>query len=135
MKKLLLAILIILINISLAGAQTGRLRIYHFHVKERCPSDERIEKMTISLLDSLYKKEVGSRKIVRKSVNFDLKKNAKLAKKYKVTTIALIFALDIKGVETVVDLTDWAFANAFDEAKFKKELAEKINEALSKISQ
>lgn len=135
MKKIILLFILIAFQANLTFGQQNKLKIYHFHVKERCPMDERIEQMTITVLDSLYSKELKSGKIIRKSVNFDLKRNARLAARYKITTISMIFSINAKGVETVIDLTDWAFKYAFNDPVFKKELIEKINDALVKISQ
>jgi hypothetical protein len=132
--KLLIVIFGILIPL-LSNGQKPAVYIYHFYTFERCPADLKIEELTNHLLDSVFKKEIASRQIIRKSLNFNLRKNVKLAKKLNVTTIAMIINIvDESGKQSNSDLTDWAFAKVWDEPVFKAELQAKIINALSKIN-
>jgi hypothetical protein len=127
MKKYLLILLVIFITFF-SHSQNVKLQIFHFYANERCPGDQRIELLTIKTLDSLFKIQLKNKTITRRSVNFELKSNAKLVKKINVSTIALIFnIIDAKGNESYVDLTDWAFKNVWNEEKFRSELQDKIN--------
>jgi len=118
----------------LSKSQKPAVYIYHFYSFERCPADLRIEELTNHMLDSVFLNEVTSRKIIRKSLNFNLRKNVKLAKRLNVTTIAMVInVVDDSGKQTIIDLTDWAFAKVWDDAVFKAELQLKIKDALSKI--
>ena len=129
--KNLFILLSIFCFLSGSFAQRPCVFIYHFYANERCPGDLRIEYLTKHTLDSLFKNEMTKKIIIMKSVNFEKHKNEKLAKKFNISTIALVFnIIDSKGKETAIDLTDWAFANVWDEGKFRKELQQKISEAL-----
>jgi hypothetical protein len=135
MKKVGLFVVVLFCLPFALSAQKQTVCIYHFYAHERCPGDLKIEELTKRTLDSLFSNELRSEKITRKSLNFEKRKNERLVKNFNVSTIALIINIrDSRGKETFNDLTDWAFANVWDEGKFRKELQEKINEALTQIS-
>ena len=97
------------------------IEVIQFHSEHRCMTCNKIEKLTRETL-----KEFKS--IPFSLVNVDDAKNEKKAEQFEATGTALFLYNPKTGKKK--DLTDFAFMNAGDEAKFKKELKKEIENFL-----
>ena len=105
--------------------------VLYFHGKQRCATCQAIEKETKDLIDTQFADEVKSGKIRFRVVDITKSENEALADKYEITWSSLVLVKYDNGKETSENLTQFAFANArSNPARFKKELAAKINQML-----
>ena len=93
------------------------IEIIQFHSEHRCMTCNKIEKLTRETLKEF-------KTIPFSLVNVDDAKNEKKAEQFEATGTALFLYNPKTGKKK--DLTDFAFMNAGDEAKFKKELKKEI---------
>ena len=107
------------------------VEVLYFHGAQRCATCIAIEKNTQELIETAYAEPLESGKLVFRSV--DIAKEEVLAEKYKVSWSSLILVdYDKSGVESVIDLTEFAFCNARNAPdKFKAGLSERITEMLN----
>lgn len=109
---------------SLRLSDGDKTKVYYFHNTRRCPTCEAIEKVTKSVLNESYKKQMEEGTIEYASFNAEEKKNKELCKKLNVTGSALIV---LKG-EQINDLTSKGFMYALNQP-------EKLKDALVKALQ
>jgi len=93
------------------------IEVIQFHSEHRCMTCNKIEKLTRETLKEF-------KDIPFSLVNVDDAKNEKKAEQFEATGTALFLYNPKTGKKK--DLTDFAFMNAGDEAKFKKELKKEI---------
>lgn len=97
------------------------IEVIQFHSEHRCMTCNKIEKLTRETLKEF-------KDIPFSLVNVDDAKNEKKAEQFEATGTALFLYNPKTGKKK--DLTDFAFMNAGDEAKFKKELKKEIEKFL-----
>ena len=111
MKKLALVLIAIVLVIyadrSLAAKKgqpakprPGNLVVYYFHGGFRCPSCLKIEKYTKESVESNYKDQIKSGKIVFKIINIDVKGNEHFIMDYQLYTKSVIVSLVKDGKQT-----------------------------------
>jgi hypothetical protein len=111
----------------------NRIEVIDFHTTHRCKTCLKIENNAKKLLLSTYKKQMNSGKISFQTINIDKKENYKMAERYEAAGSALFINVIKNGKETHIDLTDFAFMNAFNDEKFAKELKTKIDKQLKTL--
>jgi hypothetical protein len=111
--------------------QTLKVKIYYFHVTNRCPSCIAIENATQKTLDTYFSKEVKNGAIKFYMLNVDEDTNKEISEKYQAFGSAL-FVTGIKNrKENPVDLTGDGFKFARNkEDKFISILKSEIEKAL-----
>lgn len=97
------------------------IEVIQFHSEHRCMTCNKIENLTRETLKEF-------KAIPFSLVNVDDAKNEKKAEQFEATGTALFLYNPKTGKKK--DLTDFAFMNAGDEAKFKKELKKEIENFL-----
>lgn len=100
------------------GTTKATIEVIQFHSEHRCMTCNKIEKLTKATLKSYPT-------IPFLLINVDDEKNTKKAEQFEATGTAL-FLFNPKNRKKK-DLTDMAFMNAGDEAKFEKELKKEID--------
>ena len=137
--KQLLILLAIMIGLTACAADEQKkedtpkdgVEVLYFHGKQRCATCQAIEKETKALIDSQFADAVKSGKVRFRVVDITKSENEALADKYEITWSSLVIVKYNNGKETSENLTQFAFANArSNPARFKKELATKINQML-----
>lgn len=111
----------------------NRIEVIDFHTTHRCKTCLKIENNAKKLLQTSYKKQMKSGKISFSTINVDKRKNYKIAERYEAAGSALFINVVKNGKETHIDLTDWAFMNAYNDKKFAKELKAKIDKQLKTL--
>jgi len=112
---------------------TNVIEVIDFYTTHRCVTCIDIENNTKYTLDTYFKREVASHKIVYLTLNIDKKENYKIAEKFQAIGSALFLNVISKGKETPINLTDFAFLKGSDKDIFVKELKSKIDDALKKL--
>jgi len=142
MKKILIAVLIILANTSFAQVKdsitndknandTLKLQVLYFHITNRCHTCISIETELRKTLLENYKGKLDSGMIRFASVNVELPDFLWLANKYETAGASLFLTKYTKSKEgQKEDMTTWAFSKIHSPEDFDKELKEKINEFL-----
>lgn len=119
---------------STAMATTGsKIEVLDFHTTHRCKTCMKIEENAKAVLQKDFQEAVEAGKITFQTINIDKKENAKIAEHFQVGGTALFLNVVKEGVETPIDLTDFAFMKAFDEEAFFAELKTKIEEQLNAL--
>jgi hypothetical protein len=95
------------------------MEVIQFHMEHRCKTCETIEVVTNKAI-------TGYQNLPFRLVNIEVEENDAMARDFKVAGTAL-FLYD-KATGKKVDLTDFAFMNAFDEEKFVKGLQKEIDQ-------
>mgnify|MGYP006392405647 FL=1 len=142
MKNVLLILTLCVGMVACSGGKTKSVaenqqtkkdvvEVLYFHGAQRCATCMAIEKNTKELLEAAYAEQLKSGKLVFSSV--DITKEEALAERYEVSWSSLILVdYDKSGVESVIDLTEFAFCNARNAPdKFKAGLSERITEMLN----
>ena len=90
-----------------------------------------IEKNTTEAIRNTFYNEIKDGTLIFKTVDISTSEGERLADKYEVTWSSLFVNKWADGKETRNNLTEFAFANARNNPdEFKKELTEKISQAL-----
>ncbi len=113
--------------------KTDKIEVLDFHNTHRCRTCLSIEKATREVLEKDFADEMKSGKITFQLINADDDKNLAIIKKFGAFGSSLYLNVWRENEDRAVDLTDFAFMTVGDEAKFKKELREKINAELNKM--
>jgi hypothetical protein len=108
-----------------------RLKVYYFHITDRCSSCYDIEKNVRATIFSHFTKELKKGVIDLHILNCELPENQKLVKKYTAygSTFAITKFTDGKEL-TTEDLSAWAFKKSGNKKVFIKELRKIINSNL-----
>lgn len=108
--------------------QNLKLKIYYFHITDRCNTCHSIEINFKKVLFENYKKEIEAGIIDVYVLNSDLPKNKELVKKYDAYGSTTVLTTYEDGNENLTeDLSTWAFQKVYKPEIFAKELKEKIN--------
>lgn len=116
-----------------AASGPDRIEVLDFHTTHRCKTCLTIEQLAKEALAESYAGEMEKGLISFRLINADEEANETIVKKYLAFGTTLIISTVSKGQETSVDLTDFAFMNAGNEAKFKAGLKEQLEVSLQKI--
>lgn len=104
-----------------------RVEVLYFHGAQRCVTCRSIEKATQEVLDTYFRAQVKSGKIVYKIIDISKSENEKIADNYEVTWSSLFVNGWKKGKETRNNLTEFAFSYAKNTPEqFKAGLKKKI---------
>lgn len=111
--------------------QNLKLKVYYFHITDRCSSCYDIEKNVRATIFSHFTKELKKGVIDLHILNCELPENQKLVKKYTAygSTFAITKFTDGKEL-TSEDLSAWAFKKSGNKKVFIKELRKIINSNL-----
>lgn len=107
------------------------IMIYNFHLTNRCPSCKAIEEATTKTLETYFKEELKSGKIIRQIMNVEDDANAAICEKYEASGSGMYVTRIINGKETTTDLTGDGFKFARNkQEKFIEILKNTINDYL-----
>lgn len=111
--------------------QNLKLKVYYFHITDRCSACYSIEENLRATLFTHFKKEIKKGIIDLHILNCELPENQKLVKKYTAygSTFAITKFTDGKEL-TTQDLSAWAFKKSGNKKVFMKELRKIINSNL-----
>lgn len=103
-------------NNSKKGVDDGNattLKIYYFHVTNRCGNCMAIEENTQKALEKYFPEELKRGSITFSSVNLDQDSSKSLVEKCDASAMTLFFVkTDEKGQETKTDFSEFAINNA-----------------------
>jgi len=111
----------------------AHVEVLDFHTTHRCKTCLTIENLTKELLSESYAGEMEAGLLSFRLVNADDEANEALVQKYLAFGTTLIVNTVSDGQENHVDLTNFAFMNAGNEAKFKAGMKEQLDVALQKL--
>lgn len=100
-----------------AKVELSIVKIYNFHVTNRCASCIAIEDATTKTLNTYFSAEMKSGRIKRKILNVDDEANSAIAEKYQAFGSGVFVTRVFKGKESTTDLT----GDGFKYAKNKEE--------------
>ncbi len=107
-------------------AQLSRLEVYCFHGTRQCTTCKNMKANTLKALTLHYSKQLQDSSIVFKIVDVDLPENEVLAEKFQATGTALMLNWVKDGKDSIIDMSDFAFEKANDEAIFIKDFSSRI---------
>lgn len=116
-----------------AKTKADKIEVLDFHNTHRCHTCLAIEKATKEVLNKDFANEMKAGKITFRLINADDDANLDIVKKFGAFGSSLFLNVWNSGKDKAIDLTDFAFMTVNDEAKFKKQLKEKIHSALNKM--
>lgn len=111
-------------------ADKAKVKVYYFHLANRCKTCNAIEAATRKTVETYYKKQMDDGILVFKVFNAEEKANEKLAEKYQAYGATLAVTGIKNGKESIDDLTNMAFSKINDESKFQAELRKSIDKQL-----
>lgn len=102
---------------SVADAQeevsvSDGVEVLYFHGKQRCATCIAIEKGTQEVMEKDLADAVRKGKVKFRTIDISREENEAVAEKYEVTWSSLFVVKHKSGVETVENLTEFAFGNA-----------------------
>ena len=115
---------------SIQKGDDPKLKIYYFHGERRCFTCNSIEKHTKTTLDSYFAKELEKGLITYEVINMDKAENKAIAKKFNVVSSSLFIEKKVAAAYEKVNLTNFAFSNGKNEAKYIAEFKKKLDELL-----
>lgn len=110
---------------------TDRLEVLYFHSEHRCKTCNQIELMTRRVLEQHYSAQLKTGRIVFAVYNADDPKNEAIVQKFLAFGSSLYLNKRSQGKESKMDLTEFAFVNAFNEELFTTKLRSFINSQLN----
>tara|TARA_R110002050_G_scaffold300722_2_gene471930 strand:+ start:72167 stop:72604 length:438 start_codon:yes stop_codon:yes gene_type:complete len=120
-------------NNQTTSKTTNKIEVLDFHSTHRCMTCNAIESSTKYTLEKYFAEEVKAGTITFKTVNIDEEENYALAEKFEAAGTSLFLNVIIDGVETKIDLTDFAFTFGNDQAEFSKRFKTKVNKQLKNL--
>lgn len=117
MKKILIAIILLLATAAVFAQKPAKLQIVYFHAERRCPTCISIEDNTKKTLNTYFAKQLKEGTITFQVMNVEEEKNLKMVEKYKAEGSGL-FLTSINGkTEKTIDFTNFAFSYSRNEAE------------------
>jgi hypothetical protein len=117
MKKILVAIILLIVAVSVFAQKPAKLQIIYFHAERRCPTCISIEDNTKKTLNTYFAKQLKDGTITLQVLNVEEKKNQKMVGKYKAEGSALFLtSIDGKNGKTT-DFTNFAFSYSRNQAE------------------
>lgn len=118
-------------NVPEPVMQADGVEVLSFHTKQRCPTCIAIEQLTREVVETEFATQLADGSLRFRVV--DISEDEALADKYEVTWSSLLVNRHKEGVESVNNLTKFAFANArTNPERFKSELKTEIQKLLDK---
>lgn len=111
----------------------SKIEVLDFHSTHRCMTCNAIEANTKYTLDTFFSDELKAEKITFQVINVDEEANEKLAEKFEASGTALILNVIKNGIETKIDLTEFAFMEGNDQDVFSNALKSKIDTQLKTL--
>jgi hypothetical protein len=111
----------------------NKIEVFDFHSTHRCMTCNAIESSTKYTLDKYFAEELKSGLITFTVVNVDNRETRKITEKFEAAGTALILNVIVNGVETKIDLTNFAFMKGNEQEEFAKEFKLKIENELKKM--
>ena len=111
----------------------NRVDVLDFYGTHRCKTCKAIEANSRYTLETYFAQAMKEGKLTFNVVNIDEEKNAEIAEKFEAAGTSLFLDVFKDGNETIIELTDFAFAKGNDQAAFSKELKTRIEEQLQKL--
>ena len=71
----------------------NKIKIYYFHITQRCPSCTEIEKLTDLALKENFSQELKNGQVIWQTVNVDEQANKQFIEKYKLYTRSVVIAV------------------------------------------
>ncbi len=106
-----------------------KIEIYNFHSTNQCYSCVYIGDMMFKIVDTKFKEEYQSGKIVFKKINVDKPENKEVANKYQARGSSLFFNMIIDGKENISeDISVWRLVG--NDQVFQNYIIKKINDNL-----
>lgn len=117
-------------EMSCSGVSVNKIELIDFHSTHRCMTCNAIEANALYTLETYFAKELKDGKISFQSVNIDEEVNYAMAEKFEASGTSLFLNVIVKGQESIINLTDFAFKYGRDQEVFSEELKLKIDEQL-----
>lgn len=134
LKTLLCAIVILIFVAGSVYAQNAEkppadsVAVYYFHNNSRCVNCYNMEKWTKELMETCFKPQVDSGKLVFRIINTDEKENAHYLGDYKLYTKSVVLSLVKGGKEVRYD----NLAKIWDFLKSKQKFQEYVQGEIEK---
>jgi hypothetical protein len=113
-----------------SNSTVERVEVYHFHGNTQCTSCIAVGDLAEKTVNTNFKTELASGRVVFAHVNYDLPENAALVAKYGVTGSSLWFGIyDANGFHRQQDIDVWYMTG--DKEKYKEYLASVITRRLN----
>jgi hypothetical protein len=129
-------LLLMLFALFVTSATPNRPRTYveviYFYGKVRCKTCIDIESTTKNVVRSRFAKELETRQVVYRTIDFSQSKNKALAKKYQISWSSLILIRHDGRKEQTVNFTNYAFSHIGNKKIFERELEQQIRTLLKK---
>ncbi|MBN1865499.1 MAG: hypothetical protein JW808_11415 [Victivallales bacterium] len=114
----------------LAAEKNEFVAVYYMHATFRCVTCNEIERLARKLVETEFKEELESGKLVFAEVNFQ--RDTGLAKRYRVAAGGVVVALIKDGKDVRFDMLNDVWTLYSDPAKFDEYLAGTIRRYLAK---
>ena len=111
----------------------SKVEVIDFYGTHRCVTCEAIEANAKYTVETYYPDEKKKGMVVFKTVNVDKDENYKMAERFEASGTALFLNVIKDGMETHIDLTNFAFSKGKEKDVFSKELKAKIDIELNKL--
>ena len=116
MKKIFIAVFLLLATTIVFAQKPTKLKIIYFHSERRCPTCISIEENTKKTLNTYFAKQLKDGTITLQVLNAEEDKNLKMVEKYKAEGSSL-FLTGVKGkTENTTDFTNFAFSYSRNQA-------------------
>jgi thiol-disulfide isomerase/thioredoxin len=122
----LTAFVFLLAQVELS-AQDVKVEVVNFHSTNRCYTCNAIEANAKKTVETYYK---DNKKVSFAAYNVDEAKNKNIAEKFQAYGSSLFLRINNGANTEIINLTQFAFMNGRNEAKFMAELRSKINNHL-----
>ncbi len=120
-------------NDQVVDQTISKIEVFDFHSTHRCKTCNAIEANTLYTVNTYFSEELKAGKVTVQVVNVDEKENKAIAEKFEAFGTALFLNVIKSGKETQINLTDFAFLNGNNQAKFSEKLKAKIETQLKSL--
>ena len=117
---------------DMSSVTADRVEVVYFHRAQRCYSCLYAETGSRSTVETYFRDELASKKIIFKVVNVEDKRNAPIVKKYGAFTSSLFINTITRGAEHIEEVKEIWFVLGKDKA-FAEVVRSKIEESLKGI--
>ena len=115
-----------------SSTPANRVEVIYFHRAQRCAGCKYAEAGTRSTVETYFKDELASGKVIFEAVNLGDKENATIVKKYGAFTSSLFINTIRDGADHIEEVTDIWFVLGKDEA-FVNAVRDKIERSLEEV--
>jgi len=116
MKKILIAVILLLATIAVFAQKPAKLKIIYFHSERRCPTCVSIEDNTKKTLNTYFASQLKDGTITFQSLNVEEAENQKMVEKYQADGSSLYLTKVTGSKETNTDFTNFAFSYSRNQA-------------------